>query len=177
MKVTGDKKTTPQNGITDLEHLIHEYGTSLYRMCFLYLGERQLAEDALQDTFLKAYKHLEEFRGESSPKTWLIRIGINVCKNYQRNPWFRHVDFNVELESIPASYEDHIKDDTVICEIMKLPSKYKEVILLFYYQQMTTEEIAGILHISQATVSTRLRRARLRLRTALKGWYLDGKSY
>lgn len=157
----------------DLEEMIDKYGSQLYRMCFMYLGEKYLAEDALQDTFLKAFQHLGEFRGESSEKTWLTRIAINVCKNYNRIAWFRHVDFTVELDKINTACESHTGDDTVICEVMKLPEKYKVVILLFYYQQMNISEIASSLSLAEGTVSTRLRRGRERLKRALKGWYFD----
>lgn len=168
-----DKNSQPQRRAAGLERMIDNYGDKLYRMCFLYLGERQMAEDAVQDTFLKAFQHYETFRGEASEQTWLTRIAINVCKNYRRVSWFRHVDYTVELEKVDASYEDHIGDDTVLCEIMKLPDKYKEVILLYYYQQMNIRETADSLGISEGTVATRLRRGRERLRHALKGWYFD----
>ena len=157
----------------DLEQIIDTYGSRIFRMCFLYLGEKQLAEDAVQDTFLKVYQHRQEFRRESSELTWITRIAINVCKNYRRIAWFRHVDQAVELEKIGISCEDRIADDTVIREVMNLNAKYKEVILLYYYQQMTIKEIAASLGISEGTVSTRLHRGRERLKAALKGWYFD----
>lgn len=159
--------------IFELERIIDQYGDRIFRMCFMYLGERHLAEDAVQDTFLKVYQHFGEFRGESAEHTWLTRIAINVCKNYRRVSWFRRVDCIGELEKIDAPYEEPFVDDTVIQEVMKLPAKYREVILLYYYQQMSTAETAASLNISEGTVATRLRRGRERLKSALKGWYFD----
>jgi RNA polymerase sigma-70 factor (ECF subfamily) len=101
-----------------------------------------------------------------------MRIAINVCKNYLRSSWWKRIDETALLESIPA--EEHtIGDDTLLLEIMKLSSKYKEVILLFYYQDMKIREIAEVLQIPEATVSVRLKRARELLKTKLKGWFYD----
>ncbi len=72
--------------------LVETHGDSLLRMCCLYLNDRHLEEDAVQDTFVKAYRSLARFRGDCSEKTWLMRIAINTCKNYRRSPWHRWVD-------------------------------------------------------------------------------------
>jgi len=68
---------------------IRDYEKELLRLCFVYLKDAALAEDAVQETFIKAYKHLEGFRGDASPKTWLVRIAVNVCKDMRRSAWFR----------------------------------------------------------------------------------------
>ena len=134
-----------------LEAWLDQYGDQLLRLCTLYLKDVHLAEDAVQDTFLKAWRSREQFRGESSAKTWLTRIAINVCKGYLRSPWKRRRE--------PADIMD------------QLP--YREVILLHYYQQLKAREIAQLLHIPLSTVTVRLSRARQQLRDELKGWYYD----
>lgn len=136
-------------------------------MCFLYLKDAHLAEDAVQDTFIKAYNSYSQFKGKSSEKTWIMRIAINVCKNYLRNSWWKRVDESVVLDNIPTD-ESLIKDDTLLLEVMKLSQKYKEVILLFYYQEMKIREIAEILKIPESTVSVRLKRAREKLKSNLE---------
>lgn len=67
-----------------LESLMARYQTPVLRMCFAYLRDRQLAEDAAQETFVKAYRALAAFRGDSDEKTWLMRIAINTCKDMRR---------------------------------------------------------------------------------------------
>ena len=103
-----------------------------------------------------------------------MRIAINVCKNYRRSSWWKRIDVVESLNSIPAVQDlQGFKDDTLLLEIMCLSPNYKEVILLFYYQDMSTKEIAQTLNIPEATVSIRLKRAREQLKTKLKGWYYD----
>ncbi len=67
-----------------LERLMREYGDSVFRMCYLYLRDYYLAEDATQETFIKAMKSYDSFLHNSNEKTWLIRIAINSCKNIMR---------------------------------------------------------------------------------------------
>lgn len=119
--------------IPDMNNLVDEYGDSLLRMCFLYLKDIHLAEDAVQDTFIKVYKNYTNFKGDSEEKTWVIRIAINICKNYLRSSWWKRIDEAAVLESITASNStDTLEDEALLLEIMKLSPKYKEVILLFY---------------------------------------------
>lgn len=156
----------------DFQRIVSEYGDSLLRMCYLYLKDVHLAQDAVQETFLKVHRHYGQFMGHSSEKTWIVRIAINVCKNYLRSYWLRRVDVMASLKSIPVADPDGY-DDTLIAEIMKLPPRYKDVILLYYYQEMKIREIAEALGAPVSTVAVRLKRARERLKPALKGWYFD----
>ena len=146
------------------------YERELLRMCYVYLRDLPLAEDATQETFVKAYRHLADFRGESAEKTWLMRIAINTCKDMRRAAWFRYVDRSVTPEQAPDPTEDvAAEDDALTCEVMRLPRKLMEVVLLYYYQGMTLEEIAQALGITAPSVSARLKRARDKLRIALEG--------
>ncbi len=112
---------------------------------------------------------MSTFLGECSEKTWLMRIAINTCRDFQRGSWFRHLDRRVTPEELsPSDQEAGEERLELMLVIMRLPRHMKEVILLHYYQGMTTREIAGALRVSQTTVSTRLNRARARLR-ALAG--------
>ncbi|WP_152395330.1 sigma-70 family RNA polymerase sigma factor [Paenibacillus guangzhouensis] len=161
-----------RNEEPDLQRLISDYGNSLLRMCFLYLKDIRLAEDAVQDTFVKVYTSYSQFEGKSSEKTWIMRIAINICKNYLRSSWWRRIDGSVILENIPAEVHD-VEDDTLLYQIIKLSSKYKEVLLLYYYQDMKIREIAEVLQIPESTVAVRLKRARESLKGKLKGWCED----
>ena len=157
-----------------LSKLAEAYQDELLKVCFIYLQDQQLAEDAVQETFLKAYKALPEFRGDSSPKTWLTRIAVNTCRDMHRKAWFRYIRQGEFPERIAAGSPDATDEViTVSAEIARLPEKLRVAVLLYYYQDMTVEEIAQTLGISQPSVSERLKRARERLRTALKGEYFN----
>jgi RNA polymerase sigma-70 factor (ECF subfamily) len=153
-----------------IERLIRQYQTPLLRLCCIQLQDRALAEDAVQETFLKAYKGFEQFRGDCSEKTWLTRIAINTCRDLQRGSWFRFTDRRVTPEMLPiGTVQPDTEDLDLSLAVMKLPPKMREAILLYYYQDMGTEEIAETLGLTQSTVSYRLQKSREKLRKLLEG--------
>ena len=153
-----------------IERLITQHQTSLLRLCYVQLQDQALAEDAVQETFLKAYKGFNSFRGDSSEKTWLTRIAVNTCRDFQRGGWFKHTDRRVTPDMLPVgTVQPDTEDLDLSMAVMKLPGKLREVILLYYYQDMSTEEIAETLGIAQSSVSNRLRRGREKLRKLLEG--------
>lgn len=157
-----------------LEHLMRAYGTDIKRFCTLQLRDAALAEDAAQEVFFKVWKALGTFRNESSEKTWLIRIALNTCRDYQRTGWFRFMDRRVTPDDLPEqNVEFSFQDGTVASEIAALPPKVKAVILLRYYEGMNLQESADALNVSLATVKRRLKKANQILRRTLKGWYED----
>jgi len=150
--------------------LMAQYKTDLMHMSYVYLHDAALAEDAVQETFVKVYNSMASFRGDSSEKTWLMRIAINTCKDMRRASWFRYVDRSITLDNLPEPTQpSRMEDDTLMIEIMKLPRKLMEVVLLYYYQGMSARETADSLRIAVSTVSTRLKHARERLRSSLEG--------
>ncbi|MBR3763958.1 MAG: sigma-70 family RNA polymerase sigma factor [Clostridia bacterium] len=155
-----------------LEALMNAYGTQLKRLCCLYLRDAALAEDAVQETFLKAWRAMGKFRGECSEKTWLTRIAVNVCRDMQRTAWFRRLDRRIVPEELPLTAPE--PDDPALAEaIMALPARDREVILLRYYEQLPPEAIARLLRIPLNTVKSRLARAKKKLRQTLEGWCDD----
>lgn len=165
------EQAEPAGAPPDLERIIHAYGNAVLRMCFLYLKDMHLAEDAAQETFLKVYRSYAQFDGTAGEKTWVMRIAINVCKDYLRSAWNRRVSVVEALNDVPVAQEYPHEDDTLLRAVMALKPKYKEVILLFYYQDMKISEIARILDAPESTVSVRLKRAREQLKKRLEGWY------
>ena len=153
--------------------LLDDWGDCLLRLCTLYLKDVHLAEDAVQETLLKAWRKADTFRGGGSETTWVTRIAINVCKSYLRSPWKRRRAPVEELDTLFSDTGDPQVDDTLPRAIMALARPYREVIILYYYQELKTREIADILHVDVSTVTARLARARKQLREALKGWYYD----
>lgn len=161
-----DNPKTKEERIT---RLIKDYQIPLKRMCCVWLKDSTLAEDAVQETFLKAYGALDDFRGECSEKTWLIRIAVNVCRNMKRGWWFGHVDRSVDIDLLPeAAVPFEEKDDSLLHAVTSLPGKLREITLLYYYQDMSMSEISEILNISVSTVSRRLESARKQLRRQLE---------
>ena len=153
-----------------ISQMIKTYEKDLLRLCRVYLKEESLAEDAMQETFIKAYKNLHTFRGDSSDKTWLFRIAINVCRDMQRTSWFRNISRMVSLDSVQIQQPQKSEiSHALMDEIMRLPKKYREVILLYYYEDMKQNEIAEILGVSVTTVCRRIEKARELLKDMLKG--------
>ena len=156
--------------------LVNQYQGMLLRMCYVYLRDQEFARDAVQETFLKAYRNWDTFRGESNVKTWLIQIAMNTCKSMKHSAWWRYIDRRVTPEDIPQTVMMTEEDDMdVMCDIMQLPSNLQEVIMLYYWQDMNVIEIAQTLGVSQSTVSRRLNHARNRLHDVLDRRCYDGR--
>lgn len=155
-----------------LTGVMDQYEESLLRMCYSYLGDQALAEDAVQETFLKAWKGYERFRGQSSEKTWLMRIAINTCKDIRRSAWFKHIDRKMSLDQLSdreASFD--ARDDAVTRAVMKLKPRYREAVLLRWYQGLSADETAQALGISRSTAYDRLNKAQVILKRELEEWH------
>ena len=157
----------------EISRMIQTYEKDLLRLCCMYLKDSSMAEDAVQETFFKAYKNLHSFRGESSEKTWLIRIAVNVCRDMLRTSWFRRLDRRVTPEDLPLTCDPNLPDPTLAQALMALPLPQREVILLRYYQGLSPSETAQALNVNINTVKTRLARGKKHLKEKLEGWYFD----
>lgn len=159
-----------QNQNERFERLVNQFQASLLRTCYMYLRDQEQAEDAVQETFFKAYRNLGAFRGESAEKTWLMKIAVNTCHDMRKTAWSLHMDRRVTPEMLPeASVPFEEFEEGLIVEVMNLPLRLREVVLLYYYQNMDTNEIAETLGIARSSVSGRLQRARKKLRDVLEG--------
>ncbi|GAA0343490.1 sigma-70 family RNA polymerase sigma factor [Bacillus carboniphilus] len=165
-----------------LEWLMKEYGQSITRIAFTYTRERQLAEDIAQEVFIKCYQKLDEFRHESTYKTWLYRITVNHCKDKVRSWSFRNIIFSdilptkANVTETPESKFINFENNRVLSEhIMSLPIKYREVIILYYYEEFSYNEISDLLQIKLPAIKSRLHRARLLLKSKLEGSMTNGK--
>lgn len=168
-------KDREAEGMTEaqMELLIRSYGNSLLRLCTLYLRDPYLAEDAVQDTYLKVWKSYEGFQGRAAEKTWITRIAINTCKGYLRSSWRQRVEttevtqvLEEGLETRECDGDEYEKlNNTIVLmnEIMKLKDKYRLAILLYYYQELSVPEIAKVLGKQESTVFTLLKRGREQL--------------
>lgn len=157
-----------------LAELMQTYGDDILRLCYVILQDRALAEDASQEVFLKAYKRLHTLRERKYAKTWLVSIAVNTCRDQLRAAWLRHTDRSVSLEDLPPAACDFTEqDDSVLREVMALEPKYREVLLMHYYQNMDAAECARALRITVSGFYRRLKKAQVRLKPELERWGLN----
>lgn len=149
------------------EALLTRYGSSILRLAYSYLHNMDDAEEILQDTLIQYLKTAPVLEQEAHEKAWLFRVAGNLSKNRIAYNKVRSTD---ELkESLAAEQRE---DLSFVWEAVKdLPVKYREVIHLFYYEGLSTAEIAAILEQKESTVRSHLMRGREKLRTILKEGY------
>ena len=174
--------------LSAFDELVSRFERVVYALCFRMLGDAEEARDAAQETFLKVFRGMSHFRGESGLKTWIYRIAINQAMNQRR--WWRrrHRDETVSLdlsfddpqmclgnmipgksaspEETAIAYEREQRIDKALKEIKE---EFRAVLILREVEEMTYEEIAETMRISVGTVKSRIARGREELRRKLKG--------
>lgn len=166
-----------------LETIMEEYGENLTRLSFSYLRDWGMAEEVVQDVFVKIYKNYDTYEEIGSFKSWIYRIAINRCKDVLRSSLFKRVvvqsQFFQFLDSKERTPEVQLvvkgEDADLINAVLALPMKYREVILLFYFEEMSNREIGNLLGVKENTVKTRLSRGREKLRLMLERCEFDGR--
>ena len=162
----------------EIKRLMDIYGNDVLRIAYLYLKDKYLAEDAYQEVFIKVYKNFNKFRGDSSEKTWIMSITVNTCRDMLRISWFKKVlmfkDMEDDLslksyENVDDSIINKVQNEELLKEVMNLPSKYKELLILYYYEELSTVDISKILKIPEGTIRSRLFRAREMLKLNIEG--------
>ncbi|MBQ8554960.1 MAG: sigma-70 family RNA polymerase sigma factor [Clostridia bacterium] len=157
-----------------LTRIMDVYGSSVLRVCYLYLRDYALAQDAAQTTFMKVWQSLDTLRSGATEKAWVMRIAVNTCKNMLKSRDYRQYAYAVDFSSLPEpAAEAVLPDDTVLRAVLGLPEKYRMPVVLHYYQSLSLKEAAQVLETPQVTVRTRLHRARHLLYEQLEGWYFD----
>ncbi len=146
-----------------IKQVFDTHSESMLRAAFALLNNKEDAEDAVQDAFLKFIEKQPVFRDDEHEKAWLLRVTINISKNMLKSS--RRKNLSV-TEDIPA--EDRGTGEVLGC-VMMLPEHYRTVIHLYYYEEYSIKEIASILKLPSATVGTRLSRARKLLRKIMEG--------
>jgi RNA polymerase sigma-70 factor (ECF subfamily) len=174
----------------EFARLVDAYSGPLYRLALKMLGNATDAEDALQNTFLKAFQHVDQFEGRSSLSTWLYRIASNeaLMQLRKRRPETTFSDISVEddeeqnydpvqLTDWPSLPEEELLSaearTTLDHAIEHLPEKLRIVFVLRDIEDLSIQETSQVLGLSETAVKTRLLRARLRLREELSSYYGD----
>ncbi|WP_231877302.1 RNA polymerase sigma factor [Bhargavaea cecembensis] len=162
------------------DDLVRRYADELKRIAYIYVHDHAECEDIVQEVFISCYTNLGSFRQESEYKTWLIRITINKCKDHHRKWSFRNLVYKPVIglfKTGPSAEEKlmgrHISQE-MIGRVSALPAKYKEVLILYYYQDMGVAEIAAVLDMNVSTVKTRLQRGRESLKRSLERSNVNG---
>ena len=154
--------------------LMMQYGSELKRIAYLYLNDPYECEDIIQEVFIACYQNLANFRYDASYKTWLIRITINKCKDHRKRWSIKKLIYKSEIKAIHTTqsseneFMQQLHANKIIEQIANLSNKYKEVLILYYYQEMNMREISEVLNISINTVKSRLLRGKETLQSKLE---------
>lgn len=148
-----------------LDELLDRYGDMVYRVALQNMRNISDAEDLSQDVFIKIMQKRPTFDSVQYEKAWILRVTMNTC----RDRWkYKRMRSTVELQEYLSAEDDKPQDFGILYEVMKLPQNYRNVIYLFYYEDMSVAMIADILQRKQATILTWLRRARKMLKGQLE---------
>jgi RNA polymerase sigma-70 factor, ECF subfamily len=159
-----------------LNEIMARYGQDVIQLVYSYVRNQAIAEDLTQEIFVKCYKSLHTYKQNSKIKTWLSRIAINHCKDYLRSWHHRKVMVSDQLADITGASGQNVEqtiltqeaDNELSNAVLTLPMKYREVIYLFYFEEMTLKEIELVLGINHNTIKSRLRRAKVLLKNELE---------
>ena len=141
------------------------YGDTVFRLAYSYLKNRADAEDVMQETLLKLYVEPKDFESPDHEKHWLLRVAANECRKLLRSPWRRRT--GPLDQAAEAAVFDRPAQSELFRQVMALPPKYRVPLYLYYYEELTTQEIADALGRSPSTVRTQLSRAREQLKSLL----------
>lgn len=147
------------------DQIVSKYADMLYRVALSYTRSQHDAEDVVQNTFMKLLVKKPVFESDGHIKKWLIQVAVNECRNLWNTYWRKHVD-SLDTMSVEPAFEEE-RHREVYDAVMALPGKYRIVVYLYYYEGYSTKEVGEILGMKDATVRTKLARARKLLRMDL----------
>lgn len=154
------------------------YGDYLLRMAFLLLKDHHTAEEAVQDTFLIVFEKISQLENESVLKSWLTTITMNRCREQMRKWSWKNILLNFDImerfnenETSPGPEDNLLEvewNQHITTAIQQLDYKYREMITLFYFNELKITEIADLTGIKENTVKSRLKRGKLQLKQILE---------
>lgn len=152
----------------ELERTMKQFGNTVYRLAYAQVRNRADADDIYQEVFLRYFQKRPAFQSEEHRKAWLLRVTINRAKSHLTSAWFRHT---VPLEECAtfSEPEERLLDEAMAA----LRPGDRQLLHLFYYEQLSVREIADLLNRKESTVRTQMTRARQRLGKLLKGDWND----
>ncbi|WP_277613903.1 sigma-70 family RNA polymerase sigma factor [Neobacillus muris] len=159
-----------------IEQLMEVHGQNLLHLVYSYVRNKELAQDLTQEIFVKCYQKLDQYNQKSSLKTWLWRIAINHCKDYLKSWHYRHIvvseakamEGRSQKEAVENQVIQKYEDEQLSYAVMQLPDTYREVIYLYYFEDLSIKEISYLTKNNQNTIKTRLKRAKQLLKESLE---------
>ena len=167
MRKEAEKKNS---NMQEMERVIRQYSDMVYRLAFARVGSKHDADEIYQEVFYRYVRKRPVFVSEDHAKNWFLRVTLNCANSFFTSPWRRRTESL--SEEIPYLDEERLE---LWQELSKLPEKYRQVLHLFYYEEMSVAEISGLLRRRESTVRTQLTRARKLLREILEeeGFHAD----
>jgi len=160
---TGDREA--------FDRIVERYQRDVYRLCYRYVNNHHDASDLAQEVFLKAYKAVGRFRGESALSTWLYRIAVNTCLNFRAVRRLPSEPLEHDVADAARGAADRLEEDELSAQVReavsRLPEKQRATLILKIYHDLTHEEVARILGSSVGTVKANLFHALANLRKAM----------
>jgi RNA polymerase sigma-70 factor, ECF subfamily len=151
--------------------LVERYQRDVYRLCYRYVNNHHDASDLAQDVFLKAYRAIGRFRGDSAFSTWLYRIAVNTCLNFRAARKAASEELKDDVADAGRRVDDRMEDDELSQRVReavsRLPQKQRATLILKIYNDLTHEEVAQILGSTVGTVKANLFHALGNLRKAM----------
>lgn len=165
---------------SSFKELFDNYHAYIFNVCYRFVGDIHEAEDATQDVFIKIYRSIRKFRGDSSLSSWIYRIAVNTCLNLQRRKKFNYyvsLDFLMadkssdqpfDVDNIPDVQLERAEKERIVQEaIRSLPARQQTAIILQRYEELSYEEIAEVMQTSIPAVESLIHRAREKLSAKL----------
>jgi RNA polymerase sigma factor (sigma-70 family) len=158
-------------------HLVDGYKNMVFSLAFKMTKNREEAEEISQDTFIKAYKNIHKFKGDSKFSTWLYRIGYHACldaikknKNHNNSLEINEITYNqiVSVDTILQGIERKERAKVINDCLLKLPDEERSLIWMFYFDELSLKEIIEVTQISEANLKVKLHRARKKLLAIVK---------
>ncbi|MDK8643606.1 sigma-70 family RNA polymerase sigma factor [Niallia taxi] len=151
-----------------IDQLMQEYSDDILHLVYTYVKNRTTAEDLTQEIFIKCYEKLNQLNQQATLKTWVYRIASNHCKDYLRSWHYRKITLSDKILDYIPSKSKQVEEEIIansegnilINAVMNLPLKYREVVFLHYYEELSLAEISKITSVNINTIKTRLKRAK-----------------
>ncbi|WP_169525246.1 sigma-70 family RNA polymerase sigma factor [Pseudalkalibacillus hwajinpoensis] len=166
----------------EVDELIRNHSKQVFILAFSYVKDHSLAEDIAQEVFYKCYTNLHKFRNDSSIKTWISRITVNTSKDFLRKRKFNLLQSPSDIlerflksKSTEEEFLEKENNQSVMEKVLDLRPKYREIIILYYFQDFSVGEIGQTLKMNPNTVKTRLSRGRQLLKETMVEW--EGGNY
>jgi RNA polymerase sigma-70 factor, ECF subfamily len=164
-------------GMEYFEGLILTNEKAIVQFAYTYVKDWSVAEDISQEVFIKVYKNISSFNQRSTLKTWLFSITANECKDYlrktkRRMKWWNHILQSNTKQDVDTPETIVLQNEEKVSigkALLGLPVKYREVLILYYYEDLSSEEISQLLGVNSSTVRSRLDRGRKHLKNLKEG--------